>query len=59
MLKGTLVIEVVNNSFKESKQGTFKSKKIGIWTVHNIFSLDFPKYLYYAQLQKSIKVGNV
>ena len=45
MLNSALVIEIVNNSFRESKnnfgrlikQGTFLSKKIEIWAVSAIF----------------------
>ena len=48
MLNGALVIEMVNNSFSESKKnfgrlikrGTFKWIKIKIWAVKNIFPLE-------------------
>ena len=55
-LNGALVIEMVNNSFSERKKAfgllikreTFKSKKIKIWTMKNIFPLHFAKYLKYS-----------
>ena len=48
MLNGALVIEMVNNSFSESKKNfgrlikreTFKWIKIKIWAVKNIFPLE-------------------
>ena len=48
-LNGALVIEMVSNSFSERKKAfgllikreTFKSKKIKIWTMKNIFPLHF------------------
>ena len=65
VLNGALVIEMVKNSFRESKKnfgrlmkrGTFLSKKIEIWAVKNIFPLDFTKYLHYSEVQKTRK-GN-
>ena len=57
MLNGALVIEIVSNSFCESKEnfgrliklGTFSLKKNEIWAVKNIFPLDFIKYLSYSE----------
>ena len=60
MLNGALVIEIVNNSFSESKKNfgrlikreTFKWIKIKIWAVKNIFPLDFVKYLSYSKCKR-------
>ena len=67
ILNGTHVIEMVNNSFSESKKNfsrlkkreTFQPKKTKIWAVKNIFALDFAKYLSYSEVQKNSKVANV
>ena len=67
MLNGTLVIEIVSNSFSGNKKsfgrlmklGTFSLKKNEIWAVKNIFPLDFTKYLSYSEVEKNSKVVNV
>ena len=68
MVNGALAIEMVINSFGESKnnfgrlmkRGTFLSKKkIEIWAVKNLFPLDFAIYLSYSEVQKNRKVDNV
>ena len=51
MLNGALVIEVVSNSFSESK------KNFGL--MKNIFPLEFIKYLSYLEVEKNSKVVNV
>ena len=53
MLNGALVIEMIKKqkklwSFDKMKEVLIKKKKkIEIWTVKNIFLLDFAKYLSY------------
>ena len=51
MLNGALVIEVVSNSFNESKKNLGHMK--------NIFPLEFIEYLSYSEVQKKSKVVNV
>ena len=51
MLNGALVIEIVSNSFSESK------KKILV--VKNISPLNFTKYLSYSEVQKNRNVVNI
>ena len=57
MLNGALVIEIVSNSFSESKERS-NWKKIETWVVKNIFPLDFIKYLIYSEVQRNSKVVN-
>ena len=51
MLNGALVIEVVSNSFNESKKNLGHMK--------NIFPLEFIEYLSYSEVQKKSKVVNL
>ena len=67
MLNGTLVIEMVSNSFSKNKKNlsrlikreTFKWEKMEIWAVRNRFPLDISKCLSYSEVQKNSKVVNV
>ena len=67
MLSGTLVIEMVNKSFSESKKNfghltkrkRFYSKKYKVWSVKNIFRLAFAKYLSYSEVRKNSKVVDI
>ena len=57
VLNGALVIEMVNNSFSESKKNCCRLIK---WRRPKIFiSTDFTKYLSYFEVQKNSKVVNV
>ena len=51
MLNGAPVIEVVSNSFSESKKNFGRMK--------NIFPLKFIKFLSYSEVQKNSKVVDV
>ena len=68
MLNGALVIEMVNNSFNESKKNfsrlknqklSNEKKQTNIWAAKAIFPLDFSQYLSYSEMQKNCKVVNV
>ena len=56
MLNGALVIEIVSNSFSESKErSNWKNLRYGM---KNIFPPDFIKYLSYSEVQKNSEVVN-
>ena len=66
MLNGTLIIEIVGNSFSDSKKNVARLIKLGTFSVKktrygmkNIFPLDFIKYLCYSEVQNNSKVVNV
>ena len=63
MLNVALVIEIVSNSFSESKKNFSRLIKLGKFCfrygMKNIFPLDFIKYLSYSEVQKNSKVVNV
>ena len=65
ILNGALVIEIVSNSFSESKKNFGRLIKLGNWKktlrygIKKIFPLDFIKYLSYSEVQKHSKVVNV
>ena len=63
ILNGALVIEIVSNSFSESKKNFSRLIKLGKFCfrygMKNIFPLDFIKYLSYSEVQKNSKVVNV
>ena len=61
ILNGALVIEIVSNSFNESKKNFGHLIKLGNWKNKSdmAFPLDFIKYLSYSEAQKNSKVVNV
>ena len=65
MLNDALVIEIVSNSFSESKKASVdKARNVLIekkmrYGMKDIFPLDFIKYLSCLQVEKNSKVVNV
>ena len=66
ILNGAFKIEIVNNSFNESKKSFDKArnvlieKKREIWAMKNTFLLDFAIFrTFYSEVQKNSKVVNV
>ena len=66
ILNGAFKIEIVNNSFNESKKSFDQArnvlieKKREIWAMKNTFLLDFAIFCtFYSEVQKNSKVFNV
>ena len=66
ILNGAFKIEIVNNSFNESKKSFDKArnvlieKKREIWAMKNTFLLDLAIFCtFYSEVQKNSKVVNV
>ena len=50
LLNGALAIEIVKNSFSESKKNSDRFRKRWMFLSKNIFPLDFAKYLSYSEV---------